>query len=207
MRRAPLVGFGRRPGTSIARALTICGLTTAALALGSCGEDEGLTDLPPAVPANPATTTTPAARTQTATTKTPSSATGASGNISKDLSSKPEIPKPSGRPPTKLVVRDIVKGSGRAAKLDGSVTVHYVGVSYSTGQEFDASWNGGEPVKFTLSQGQLIDGWIEGIPGMKVGGRRMLTIPPELGYGPAGSPPAIGPNETLVFVIDLKQVG
>ena len=191
------------------RARTIALLAAAALSVGACGEDEGDTDadLPAAIPANPATATTPAAPTQTATTAKPSASAGKSANISKDLSSKPEIAKASGDPPTKLVVKDIVKGTGKAAKVDDQVTVHYVGVSHSTGEEFDASWTGGEPVQFALSQGQLIDGWVQGIPGMKVGGRRMLTIPADLAYGEQGSPPSIGPNETLVFVIDLKKVG
>ena len=83
------------------------------------------------------------------------------------------------------------------------MTVQYVGVSYSTGEQFDASWDRGSPAQFQLSEGQLIQGWIEGIPGMKVGGRRLLVIPPTLGYGTQGQPPDIGPNETLVFVIDM----
>jgi peptidylprolyl isomerase len=84
--------------------------------------------------------------------------------------------------------------------------VQYVGVSYSNGQEFDASWDRGEPFEFTLGVGQVIPGWDEGVEGMKEGGRRKLTIPADKAYGPQGSPPAIGPNETLVFVIDLVKV-
>ena len=188
------------------RARTIALLATAAVGLGACGEDEDQNaDLPPAIPAGAQTTP---AETATETTAAPASSTGGRLKISKDLESKPEIPKPSGTPPSKLVVQDVVKGKGQAAKVDDQVTVHYVGVAHSTGEEFDTSWKGAnEPVQFPLSQGQLIDGWVEGIPGMKVGGRRVLIIPPELGYGAQGSPPAIGPNETLVFVIDLKKVG
>ncbi len=127
--------------------------------------------------------------------------------ISDDLTSKPEIPAPTGEPPTELVKEDIVVGKGRAAKEGDQVTVHYVGVNFSTGDQFDASWDGGAPATFQLAQGQLIDGWVQGMKGMKVGGRRKLTIPAELAYGAQGSPPAIPPNETLVFVIDLKKIG
>ncbi len=127
--------------------------------------------------------------------------------VSKDLTKKPEIPKPTGAPPSQLVVRDIVEGKGRTVRVDDSVKVHYVGVLHATGQQFDASWDSGSPARFQLSEGRLIPGWIEGIPGMKVGGRRMLVIPPDLGYGAQGQPPVIGPNETLVFVIDMVGVG
>jgi peptidylprolyl isomerase len=186
------------------RARTIALLAAAVVGLGACGDDEGETDLPAAVPANPAETT-PA---ETATAPAAATTTGATKRgISTDLSSKPAIPKPSGEPPTKLVVQDVVKGKGRTARVDDTVTVHYVGISRSTGEQFDASWDRGDPLQFPLSKGQLIDGWVEGIPGMKVGGRRMLTIPPELAYGAEGRPPSIGPDETLVFVIDLKKVG
>jgi peptidylprolyl isomerase len=185
----------RRPAGQTVRALAIGGLTTAALALGACGNDE-----------QDASTTPAKATTPAAPSPTESAAPTATLKISKDRTTKPVIPKPSGTPPTELVVQDVVKGRGRPARLDDTVTVHYVGVSHSTGAEFDASWNGGEPVQFQLSRGQLIDGWIEGIPGMRVGGRRVLIIPPNLAYGPDGSPPSIGPSETLVFVIDLKNV-
>jgi peptidylprolyl isomerase len=86
------------------------------------------------------------------------------------------------------------------------VSVDYVGVNFSSGQQFDASWDRGEPFQFQLGAGQVIPGWDEGVKGMRVGGRRVLTIPPDLAYGPAGSPPVIGPNETLVFVVDLRKV-
>jgi peptidylprolyl isomerase len=86
------------------------------------------------------------------------------------------------------------------------VTVHYVGVSKANGRQFDASWDRGEPFQFQLGAGQVIPGWDQGVAGMKVGGRRELVIPPRLAYGPAGSPPTIGPNETLVFVVDLLAV-
>ena len=120
---------------------------------------------------------------------------------------KPEIAKPTGAKPKKLVVKDIEEGTGTAAKAGDLVTVQYVGVAFSTGEEFDASWDRGEPFQFTLGAGEVIPGWDQGVEGMKEGGRRRLVIPSELAYGPQGSPPAIGPDETLVFVIDLEQVG
>jgi peptidylprolyl isomerase len=123
----------------------------------------------------------------------------------KDTGTKPVIPRPSGTPPRRLQKDDIVRGKGPAAKPGDTLTVHYAGVTFSTGEEFDASWNSGQPFRFELG-GQVIEGWNKGMVGMKRGGRRMLTIPPELAYGAAGSPPAIGPNETLVFVVDLLAI-
>jgi peptidylprolyl isomerase len=120
---------------------------------------------------------------------------------------KPEVTVPKGAPPKKLVVKEIEEGSGEEAVAGDEVTVQYVGVNYKDGEEFDSSWSRNEPFTFTLGEGQVIPGWDQGVAGMKVGGRRELIIPPELAYGEAGSPPAIGPNETLVFVIDLLEVG
>jgi peptidylprolyl isomerase len=124
----------------------------------------------------------------------------------KDTSTKPVIPKPSGSPPRKLVKQDIVKGKGPAAKPGDTLTVDYVGVAFSTGDEFDASWDRGQPFDVQLGAGRVIKGWDEGLVGMRKGGRRMLTIPPELGYGHEGYPPTIAPNETLIFVIDLVAI-
>ena len=123
-----------------------------------------------------------------------------------ETSTKPVIEKPTGAPPRKLVKEDIVKGKGRAAKPGDRVTVHYVGVSFSTGEEFDASWDRGQPFAFVLGAGDVIRGWDKGIVGMRKGGRRKLTIPPELAYGAQGSPPDIAPNETLVFIVDLLAI-
>jgi peptidylprolyl isomerase len=122
-----------------------------------------------------------------------------------DTSRKPEIPRPTGSPPRRLVVEDIVKGKGGAAKRGDTLTVNYVGVLFSTGSQFDASWDRGQPFT-TRIPGQVIEGWNRGLLGMRQGGRRQLTIPPGLAYGAAGYPPAIGPNETLVFVIDLERL-
>lgn len=119
---------------------------------------------------------------------------------------KPQVKTQNGAPPKQLVTNDLEEGSGAAAKAGDEVTVQYVGVNYKSGKEFDASWDRGEPFTFALGSGMVIPGWEEGVEGMKVGGRRELVIPPELGYGPAGSPPAIPPNETLVFVVDLEAI-
>lgn len=126
--------------------------------------------------------------------------------ISDDLSAKPEIPAPTGTPPDELITDDVVIGDGAAAKPGDQVTVQYVGVSFSNGKEFDASWNRGRPFDFPLGGGQVIKGWDYGVTGMKEGGRRTLVIPPSLGYGPRAMGP-IGANETLVFVVDLVKVG
>lgn len=119
---------------------------------------------------------------------------------------KPKVTVPKGKPPQKLVVKELEEGTGATAKAGDQVTVQYVGVNYKTGKEFDSSWSRNEPFAFSLGAGEVIPGWDEGVAGMKVGGRRELVIPPQLGYGEAGSPPAIPPNETLVFVVDLLSV-
>lgn len=116
------------------------------------------------------------------------------------MTSKPEIEFPDGPAPTELVIEDIVVGGGLEAAPGAKVEVHYVGVEYDTGEEFDSSWNRGESIEFPLRG--LIRGWQDGIPGMKVGGRRKLTIPPEQAYGPAGSGHRLS-GKTLIFVIDL----
>jgi peptidylprolyl isomerase len=116
---------------------------------------------------------------------------------------KPEIDFPEGPAPTELVIEDIVVGDGTEAVAGAKVTVHYVGVEYETGEQFDASWDRGESIEFPLRG--LIAGWQEGIPGMRVGGRRKLTIPPVLAYGPAGAGHRLS-GQTLIFVIDLLGV-
>jgi len=110
---------------------------------------------------------------------------------------------PESSPPPQLVVEDVEEGDGEQARSGHSVSVHYVGVAWSTGRQFDASWDRGQPFSFGLGKGQVIAGWDQGVAGMKVGGRRKLTIPPSLGYGKRGAGAAIAGNETLVFVVDL----
>jgi len=117
--------------------------------------------------------------------------------------SKPEVDFPGGEPPADLEITDIWEGDGKVAGPGDTVRVHYVGVAYSTGEEFDASWNRGEPLEFRLGVGQVIAGWDQGVQGMKVGGRRQLIIPPGMAYGNRGAGNRIGPGETLIFVCDL----
>jgi peptidylprolyl isomerase len=173
------------------RTLTLLALLLLVLAFAACGGDD---EEAPATPA-------PAATQEAAP---PEPTVDASEN--KNLSVKPVVEQPTGDPPDKLKIKDIVEGDGKRAKKGDNVTVQYVGVAFSTGQQFDASWDAGQPFSFPLGAGQVIPGWDEGVAGMRVGGRRQLTIPPDQAYGEAGSPPAIGPNETLIFIVDLVDV-
>lgn len=159
----------------------LIGVTCLALLVSGCGSDDS-------------TTSSSSAEETTAAAEAPAKKT------------KPQVKKQQGAPPKELVTNDLEEGTGAEAKAGDEVTVQYVGVNYKSGKEFDASWDRGEPFTFALGSGMVIPGWEEGIEGMKVGGRRELIIPPELGYGAAGSPPAIPPNETLVFVVDLEAI-
>jgi peptidylprolyl isomerase len=205
--RAPRVGV--RPlcvsdPYMLPAAMALCALRPIALlallamlSLAACGSDDEDGN------GNGETSPPPAAEEQTETAEpTPSEQREAL----KDTSTKPQIPRPSGSPPRRLETEDVVRGKGPAAKAGDTITAHYAGVTFSTGEEFDASWNRGEPFTFPLGAGQVIEGWDRGFVGMKQGGRRILTIPPELAYGAQGFPPAIGPNETLVFVVDLLEI-
>jgi FKBP-type peptidyl-prolyl cis-trans isomerase len=118
---------------------------------------------------------------------------------------KPKVEVPDGAPPTKLESRDLVQGDGPVARAGDEVTVQYVGVDYRSGEQFDASWDRGEPFTFPLGAGEVIQGWDQGVQGMKVGGRRELIVPPKLGYGSQQVGP-IAPNSTLIFVVDLISV-
>ncbi len=122
------------------------------------------------------------------------------------MADKPEIDFPEGPPPTNLEITDLTEGDGAVATSGRSVSVHYVGVAHSSGEEFDASYNRGDPLDFRLGVGQVIAGWDQGVQGMKVGGRRRLVIPPDLAYGDRGAGGAIAPGETLIFVVDLVDV-
>jgi peptidylprolyl isomerase len=119
---------------------------------------------------------------------------------------RPDVHPAAGEPPPDLMVEDITVGEGDEAKPGQTVSVHYVGVSHSSGKEFDASWNRGQPFSFPLGGGKVIAGWDQGVAGMKVGGRRRLVIPPHLGYGDRGAGGVIKPGETLIFVVDLLGV-
>ncbi|MFT4008985.1 MAG: FKBP-type peptidyl-prolyl cis-trans isomerase [Nocardioidaceae bacterium] len=119
---------------------------------------------------------------------------------------KPEIDFPDGPPPADLEITDLTEGDGVEATAGNTVSVHYVGVAHSTGEQFDASYDRGSPLQFRLGAGQVISGWDNGVQGMKVGGRRKLTIPPHLAYGDRGAGGVIAPGETLIFVVDLLSV-
>jgi peptidylprolyl isomerase len=177
----------------------------AAAALAGCGSSAAPgVQLAPSAGATAAAVTTAASASTTATT---TSATSTSTTpLPAALKTKPKVVPPSGPPPTKLVVKDLIKGTGPAATASSTVTVQYVGILYKGGKQFDASWNdgSGQPVQLPLSG--VIPGWQQGIPGMKVGGRRELIIPSALAYGAKGSPPKIPANAALVFVIDLHGV-
>ncbi len=176
-------------------------LAVAALGVGACGDDEPAVDNS----VTPAQTAPAPAPTETTATTADAGATIQKMEISKDIKTKPEVTKPAGDPPSKLYSRDIVKGKGKRVKTGDNVSVQYVGVSYSNGEQFDASWDRGEPFEFQLGAQMVIAGWDQGVVGMRAGGRRMLVIPPDLGYGAAGQG-QIAPNETLIFVIDLEKV-
>jgi FKBP-type peptidyl-prolyl cis-trans isomerase len=170
-------------------------ISLAALAaLAGCGGGGGGNAKPADIPAGPGpTATTPA---------TPKAST----NL-KNTKVKPAVPKQKGKPPTKLVVKDIVVGKGRAAKKGDRLSMQYVGVTYADGNEFDSSWDRGQPFKFQLGKGSVIKGWDQGLVGIKPGGRRELIIPAKLGYGATGQPPSIPPNAALVFIVDALSVG
>ena len=171
----------------------------AALAVAGCGDDkddEGQAGTTATAPA----ATTPA---PTATTTTAKPAPG--GEDEQVGTKKPTVEKGSGAAPTELEVEDLVEGSGPGAKSGDRLTMHYVGVDYETGKQFDASWDRGEPFQLELGAGMVIPGWDRGLVGIKKGGRRKLVIPPDLAYGAQGAPPAIGPNATLIFVVDRLE--
>ena len=154
----------------------------------------------------------PASETAATATATPTETASAAGiealvqGTPKKTDAKPAVPAPKGDPPSELVIRDIVKGKGPKAKAGDTLTMQYVGTAWSNGQQFDASWDAGRPLPFQLGAGMVIPGWDEGMVGMQKGGRRLLVIPPDMAYGPTGSGP-IGPDETLIFVVDLVNIG
>lgn len=173
------------------RLLLLIAAICAALAFAGCGGDDDSTSSEASAPSE--TTAESAAPEESAE------------EVASGLK-KPKVTVPSGPPPKKLETKELRKGDGAEAKAGDYVSVHYVGVGYDSKEQFDASWDRGEPFSFSLGASEVIQGWDQGIVGMKVGGQRELIIPPNLAYGPAGSPPAIGKNETLIFVVDLLAV-
>lgn len=172
----------------------------AIFAAGCGGSDDDSSSASESTPSTEATTT------ESSAPKEESKSSGGEKQSAGGEKTKPKVTVPSGPPPKKLEIKEIEKGSGATAKPGDEVTVQYVGVGYDSEEEFDSSWSRNEPFSFQLGAGQVIPGWDQGVAGMKVGGRRELIIPSNLAYGPAGSPPVIGPNETLIFVIDLLAV-
>ena len=172
---------GRRMLTTLVCAFLV-------LFIAGCGGDDD------------STSSSPQSTSEETTTDDTAPAEGA-----KVTDTKPKVTVPSGPPPKKLEKKDLVEGTGAEAKAGDEVTVHYVGVGYKTGIEFDSSWDRSEPFTFTLGGGEVIRGWDLGVEGMKVGGRRELIIPPDLAYGSQGNG-IIAPNATLVFVVDLLAV-
>jgi peptidylprolyl isomerase len=196
------------------RLLTLAGLASLALVAAGCGSDDSSS--------SSSSDSSSADTTQTSTEAAPSTTTEAAAaddaaktfpgksiaiSNATDVAHKPKIAKPAGDPPSTLVVKDLVVGKGPAAKPGDTLSVAYVGKAFSTGKQFDASWDRPGPAfQFPLGGGQVIRGWDQGLVGMKKGGRRELIIPADLGYGPQGSPPDIAGGETLVFVVDLKKI-
>ena len=179
-------------------------MLVATLAFAACGDDSSPSEETAAAPTEAATE----APTQTPTEAASPAADGESGvKVTGKLGEAPEVEVPEGgTPPSELVIEDIEKGKGTKAEAGQTVSVQYYGVLYKDGTKFDASWDrGGQPFEFQLGAGMVIPGWDQGVEGMRPGGRRVLTIPPDLAYGPSGSGP-IGPNETLVFVVDMEDV-
>jgi peptidylprolyl isomerase len=160
-------------------------LAVLALGLAACGSSKapGVVQVPSGGLTQAPATTTP---------KTPPA-----------LAKEPVVTVPKSPAPAHLVIKDLITGTGKAAATGSTVTVNYIGVLYKTGKQFDSSWSRNQPSSFPLTNGGVIRGWLQGIPGMKVGGRRELIVPANLAYGAAGNPPTIPPNSPLVFVVDL----
>ena len=184
-------------------------LAAACIGLAACGGTK-TAEIPDGsgdtAPATTSTTSEPAAKPPTFAKPT-AAVTAVADAVGTNTKKRPKIDKPTGKPPTKLTVVDIVDGKGAAAKDGDTLTVDYSGASWSNGKVFDASWKSGQPFPVTLGSGQVIQGWEQGLQGMRQGGRRLLVIPPDLGYGSTGSGDKIKPNETLLFVVDLRKLG
>jgi peptidylprolyl isomerase len=182
-----------------------CALFTVAAAVAGCGSSTA-----PGVTLAPSSGATQAAVTSTPTTAASSTTTSATSTsttpLPAALKTKPKVVPPTGPPPKTLLIKDLIKGTGPVATASSTVTVQYVGVLYKGGKQFDASWDDGSGQPASLPLTGVIQGWQQGIPGMRVGGRRELIIPSNLAYKAAGSPPKIPPNAALEFVIDLHGV-
>jgi len=178
------------------RTLSLVLLAAVGLGLAACGSSSSSSTT--TTGASPSATTTPVSTAPIGTVADPS-APGTFGT-------EPTISVPPGAPPTQLESKDLIVGTGPAAKAGDTVSVQYVGVAYSSGKVFDASWSRGQPFQFALGQGQVIAGWDEGVVGMQVGGRRELIIPPSLAYHATSPGPGIAANDTLIFIVDLVKI-
>jgi len=195
------------PTNTMRKISILLALAATALALAACGSSASESDADKF-----AQTAEQQAKTQTVAadtaTKPPTATKAKPSSGESDIATKPKIPKASGAAPKELKVEDLIEGKGPAAKSGDKVSVRYVGVLFNNNKEFDSSWKRGKaPFELTLGQGSVIPGWDQGLVGMKVGGRRRLTIPPDLAYGPQGQPPTIPPNSTLVFDVDMTKIG
>jgi peptidylprolyl isomerase len=185
------------------RLLTLPAILAMSAGLAACGSSKA-----PGVTLAPSGGSTVAAVTSTTSSSTTAPATTSTTSVKPppQLAKEPVVKPPAGSPPKSLVVKDLIKGTGASATSGSQITVNYVGVLFKGGKTFDSSWSRHTTFSTTLSTGNVIDGWVKGIVGMKVGGRRELIIPPSLGYGKAGSPPTIPGNSALIFVVDLLKV-
>jgi FKBP-type peptidyl-prolyl cis-trans isomerase len=172
-------------------------LACCVLLLAGCGSDSSSTS------SSGGEASTGAERSEASAPSEEEEAAAKKGEAAAKKKTKPTVKVPKGAPPQELVIKDLEEGSGPEAKPGDEVTVHYVGVNYKTGKQFDASWDRGEPFTFMLGEGLVVEGWEKGIPGMKPGGRRELIIPPDMGYSRVEGIP---PGSTLVFVVDLVSV-
>ncbi len=184
--------------------LIVCATAALGAGLAACGSSTapGVLLAPSAGATTEAAAASSTSSSTTPTTTTPTATTPKTG----PLATKPVVNVPKTAAPNTLVVKDLIKGTGKTATPGSTVTVNYVGVLYKGGTEFDSSWKRNQPFSTALTSGSVISGWVKGLAGMKVGGRRELIIPPSDGYGKAGSPPTIPANATLVFVVDLLAV-
>ncbi len=192
--------LARQPVRPLALSFALAAIALAGAGCGSSSSSGGSTIT---VGAEPSGTPSAVASASAAATTTTSSATPSTPKTG-PLSKEPKVVPPKGAAPTHLIIKDLIVGTGPVVTASSTVTVNYVGVLYHGGKIFDASWTHGMPLTFPLTG--VIPGWTQGLPGMRVGGRRELIIPSSLGYGAAGSPPAIPPNAALVFVIDMLGV-
>jgi peptidylprolyl isomerase len=190
------------------RLLIPLAISITALAAAGCGDGKSSDSGQAATTTQPQTATQPAQ--QPPQSQGPRIVRVKPSGAEGDLARKPNPGRGKGRPPARLIAQDLIVGKGRKAATGDLVSVQYVGVLFDNGKQFDASWKGarpGRPLQFALGSGGVIQGWEQGVPGMRVGGRRKLIIPAELAYGARGYPSSIPPNAALIFDIDLKKIG